>query len=227
MIADFPEIKEVDINPLILNKENAVAVDARIVIDEEHTSDCKPVEDNLAIAPYPREYIADCKLKNGASVLARPIMPEDEGRFNEFLKSLSEETMRFRFFALFKEMSHETLAKYCNLDYDREISLIAEIQGQVRQIVGAVRLTVEPDGKKGEFAIMVGDQWQGVGLGSRLMDSLVAIGKDKKLEQIHGYVLANNYKMLTLCYRKGFHSTMLDEYTVEVTLPVSAGSPSK
>ncbi len=226
LVVDFPEIKEIDVNPLILNKESAVAVDARIVIEGERESD-KPSQENLAIAPYPREYIADCTLKNGASVLLRPIMPEDEGRFNEFLKSLSEETMRFRFFELFKEMSHETLTKYCNLDYDREVSLIAETQGQNRQIVGAVRLTVEPDGKKGEFAIMISDQLQGFGLGARLMDSLVAIGKDKKLEQIHGYVLANNYKMLTLCYKKGFKSAMFDEYTVDVTLSLSADSLPK
>ena len=227
MIVDFPEIKEADINPLILNKEVAVAVDARIVLDEEKINHDKPAQETLAIAPYPREYVADFKLKNGVSVLLRPIMPEDEGRFNDFLKSLSEETMRFRFFEIFKEMSHETLTKYCNLDYDREIAIIAEHQGQTRQLVGAVRLSVEPNCKDGEFAIMVSDQLQGAGLGSKLMDTLATIARDKKLEQIHGYVLANNYKMLTLCYRKGFKSTLLDEYTVEVTLSICADYSTK
>ena len=226
MIVDFPEFKEVDINPLILNKDGAVAVDARIVLDEEQINHHKPDQETLAIAPYPSEYVSDFKLKNGVSVLLRPIMPEDEIRFNDFLKSLSEETMRFRFFEIFKEMSHETLTKYCNLNYDREIAIIAEHQGQNRQLVGAVRLTVESNGKNAEFAIMVSDQLQGAGLGSKLMDTLAAIAHDKKLEQIHGYVMASNYKMLTLCYRKGFKSAMLDEYTVEVTLPVSAGSAS-
>jgi len=135
--------------------------------------------------------------------------------------------MRFRFFEIFKEMSHETLTKYCNLDYDREVALIAEFHGQIRQIVGAVRLIVEPDGRKGEFAIMVGDQWQGVGLGSKFMDSLITMAKDKKLEQIHGYVLADNFRMLTLCYRKGFQSTLIDEDTVEVTLYLSPDSKPK
>ena len=227
MIMDFPEIKEVDINPLILSKEAAVAVDARIIIDENQLTLGKPIQENLAIAPYPSEYVADCKLMNGTSVLLRPIMPEDEIRFNDFLKSLSEETMRFRFFEIFKEMSHETLTKYCNLDYDREVALIGEFHGQIRQIVGAVRLIVEPDGRKGEFAIMVGDQWQGVGLGSKFMDSLITMAKDKKLEQIHGYVLADNFRMLTLCYRKGFQSTLIDEDTVEVTLYLSPDSKPK
>jgi len=227
MIMDFPEIKEVDINPLILSKEAAVAVDARIIIDENQLTLGKPIQENLAIAPYPSEYVADCKLMNGTSVLLRPIMPEDEIRFNDFLKSLSEETMRFRFFEIFKEMSHETLTKYCNLDYDREVALIAEFHGQIRQIVGAVRLIVEPYGRKGEFAIMVGDQWQGVGLGSKFMDSLITMAKDKKLEQIHGYVLADNFRMLTLCYRKGFQSTLIDEDTVEVTLYLSPDSKPK
>ena len=222
MIVDFPEIKEADINPLILNKDGAVAVDARIVLDKEQIGYNGSCRDNLAIAPYPQEYVAEFKLKNGVSVLLRPIMPEDESRFNDFLKSLSEETMRFRFFEIFKEMSHETLTKYCNLDYDREIAIIAEYQEQNRQLVGAVRLTVEPNGKDAEFAIMVTDHLQGSGLGSKLMDTLASIARDKKLAQIHGYVLASNYKMLTLCYKKGFKSAMLDEYTVEVTLPLSS-----
>jgi acetyltransferase len=129
--------------------------------------------------------------------------------------------MRFRFFSVFKEMSHERLVKYCNLDYDREIAIIAEPQGRVRQLIGAVRLAIEPDGKNGEFGIVIGDEWQGLGLGAKFMDLLIKVAKDKKLKQVHGFVLANNFKMLTLCYRKGFKSTSLDEYTVEVTLPLT------
>lgn len=224
MIVDFPEIMEADINPLLLNKNTAIAVDARIVMVDEQVGECTSSQENLAIAPYPREYVSDCTLKNGISIRLRPIIPEDERRFNDFLMSLSEETMRFRFFEIFKEMSHETLTKYCNLDYDREIAIIAERPGETRQLVGAVRLTVEPNGKDGEFAIMVTDQCQGAGLGSKLMDILATIARDRKLSQIHGYVLANNYKMLTLCYKKGFKSTMLDEYTVEVTLALASCS---
>jgi acetyltransferase len=220
MILDFPEIKEAEINPLILNEEDAVAVDARIVIEEQLHRGTSGHE-NYAIAPYPHEYVSDCKLKSGISVLLRPIIPEDEGRFSDFLRSLSEETMRFRFFSVFKEMSHERLVKYCNLDYDREIAIIAEPQGRVRQLIGAVRLAIEPDGKNGEFGIVIGDEWQGLGLGAKFMDLLIKVAKDKKLKQVHGFVLANNFKMLTLCYRKGFKSTSLDEYTVEVTLPLT------
>lgn len=220
MIQDFPEIKEVEINPLILNEEEAIAVDARMLIGEQHVRCGTSEPENFAIAPYPREYVSDCKLKNGVSVMLRPIIPEDEDRFNGFLRSLSEETMRFRFFAIFKEMSHDALVKYCNLDYDREVAIIAEPKGRFRHLIGAVRLAIEPEGKDGEFGIVISDESQGLGLGSKFMDLLIKIAKDKKLIQIHGYVLANNYKMLTLCYKKGFKSAMLDEYTVEVILPL-------
>jgi acetyltransferase len=153
-------------------------------------------------------------------VLLRPIKPEDEGRFNELFKSLSPETMRLRFFEIIKELSHETLTRYCNLDYDREIAVVAEFQ-QSRQITGAVRLIIDPDRKSGEFAILVGDKWQGLGLGSKLMGCLVEVAKDMRLEKIYGHVIASNYKMLSMCNKKGFKAETLDEDTVIVTLKLS------
>jgi acetyltransferase len=222
LVTDFPEIAEVDINPLIVDENSAVAVDARVVIDTERIM--REVADHrepLAIASYPKKYVATRELKNGTKVLFRPIKPEDEGRFNELLKSLSEETMRFRFFALIKEMSHETLTQYCNLDYDREIAMVAELQQGGRQIIGAARLIVELGGKSGEFAALVSDQWQGLGLGSKLTDYIVSIARDMRLEKIYGYVIANNYKMIRLCEKKGFKSETLDEDTVKVSLALS------
>ncbi len=218
LVVDFPEIKEIDINPIIVDKQSAVAVDARIVIDAERITQEVWLHEHLVISPYPSRYTAEWKLKDGTPVLLRPIKPEDEGRFNELFKSLSEETMRLRFFEIIKEMSHETLTRYCNLDYDREIAIIAELKQTNRQIVGAVRLILEPDKKSGEFAVLVGDKWQGLGLGSRFMDSLVEIAKDMKLKRIYGYVFASNYKMLDMCSKKGFKTEPLDEDTVKVTL---------
>jgi len=179
------------------------------------------LHEHLVIAPYPNKYVTQWKLKNGTQVLLRPIKPEDEGRFNELFKSLSEETMRFRFFEIIKEMSHETLTRYCNLDYDREIAIVAELPNVGRKIIGAVRLIVEPDGKSGEFAVLVGDQWQGLGLGSKLIDYIASIAKDMRLEKICGYVIANNYKMIRLCDEKGFKMETLDEDTVKVSLALS------
>ncbi len=221
LVTDFPEIKEIDINPLIITKSDAVAVDARIVLDWDRIMrEVAEHHDDQVIASYPKKYVATRKLKNETQVLLRPIRPEDEGRYNELFKSLSEESMRFRFFQILKELSHETLTRYCNLDYDREIAIVAELQDS-KKIAGVVRLIVEPDGKSGEFAVLVGDQWQGLGLGSKLMDSLVEVAKDMRVEKIFGYVIANNYKMLSVCKKKGFKLETLDEETVLASLTLS------
>jgi acetyltransferase len=222
LVTDFPEIKEIDINPLIVDESSAVAVDARIVIDTDRIMrEVADHHDHLVIASYPKKYVTNRKLKNETQVLLRPIKPEDEGRFNELFKSLSEETMRFRFFEIIKELSHETLTRYCNLDYDREIAIVAELPNGDRKIIGAVRLIVEPDGKSGEIAVLVGDSWQGLGLGSKLIDYIASIAKDMQLEKIYGYVIPNNYKMINLCDKKGFKIETLDEDTVKVSLTLS------
>jgi acetyltransferase len=219
LVTDFPEIKEVDINPLIAHGNSVVAVDARVAIEwDRMMREVAEHHDDRLIASYPKKYVAVRRLKNETHVSLRPIKPEDEVRFNEFLKSLSVESMRFRFFEIIKEMSHEALTRYCNLDYDREIAVVAELQEGNKPVIGAVRLIVEPGGKSGEFAVVVGDKWQGLGLGSKLMDLLVDIGKDMRVDKIYGYVSAYNYKMLQLCKKKGFKVETFDEETTKASL---------
>jgi acetyltransferase len=221
LVTDFPEIRAIDVNPLIVGEDSAVAVDARMVLEwDRMMREVAEHHDSLLIASYPKKYVASRELKNGTQVLLRPIKPEDEKRFNEFLMSLSEETVRFRFFALIREMSHEMLTQYCNLDYDREIAIVAELQSS-KQIIGASRLIIELDGKSGEFAVLVSDQWQGIGLGSKLIDYIAGIAKDVRLEKIYGYVIPNNYKMLKICEKKEFKMETLDEDTVKVSLALS------
>ena len=219
LVTDFPEIREIDINPLIVNENSAVVVDARIAIDwERMIREVAEHQDKSLIASYPKKYIASRRLKNGTQVLLHPVKPEDENRFNEFLKSLSVETMRFRFFEIIKEMSHEMLTRYCNLDYDREIAVVAELKKGNKPIIGAVRLILDPGCKSGEFAVLVGDELQSLGLGSKLMDLLVEMGKDMRVDKIYGYVSVNNYKMLQLCKKKGFKVETFDEETVKASL---------
>ncbi len=217
LIIDFPEIKEIDINPLIADKKSVVAVDARIVIDTNALMKGTSSHEHLIIAPYPSKYTSDWNAKNGELLHLRAIKPEDEERFNELFKSLSPQTMHFRFFEIIKELSHETLTRYCNLDYDREIAVVAEIPDS-RQIIAAARLIVDANGKCGEYAALVGDEWQGFGVGNKLMDYLIGIAKDKDLQKIYGYVIADNIKMINLCNRLGFTTERVDAETLITSL---------
>ncbi|MGB9959608.1 MAG: bifunctional acetate--CoA ligase family protein/GNAT family N-acetyltransferase [Candidatus Bathyarchaeales archaeon] len=221
LVIDFPEIKTIEVNPLIVDESSAVAVDARIEIDPEKILKESHPHEHLVIAPYPRKYVSSWTLKNGAQVVLRPIKPEDEALLREFYCSLSEETIQFRFFQVFREFSHETLTRHCNLDYDREIAIVAETRETARKIVGVSLLTTDPGRKHGEFAVVVGDQWQGIGLGSKLVDCVIEVGKDMGLETIYGYVSSNNSRMIELCTRKGFNITRVDAELIKATLDLT------
>ena len=221
IVIDFPEIKEIDINPIIVSEGDAVAVDARIVIDTEVILQKIQPHEHLIITPYPKKYIVQWKLKDGTPVVLRPIKPEDEPLLYELYRSLSEETMRFRFFQVIKDITHETLTRYCNIDYNREIAIVVEVEEEKRRIIGAARLILEPGRMRGEFAVVVGDQWQGLGLGSKLVDRIVEIGKDMRLKTIGGDVLSKNFKIIRLCTKKGFKTEPIDEDTTRVTLEIS------
>ncbi|MBS7633510.1 GNAT family N-acetyltransferase, partial [Candidatus Bathyarchaeota archaeon] len=221
LVIDFPEIKEMDINPIIFDGNDAVAVDTRIAIDTERIMRGTQPHEHLVIAPYPKKYVAEWTLKDGTPVILRPVKPEDEALLNELFSTLSEETMRFRFFNIFKDMSHEALTRHCNLDYDREIAIVAETQKDKRMLLGVVCLILEPNLKTGEFAVVVADQWQGRGLGSKLMDSIIEIGKDMNLKTVYGYVFAANSRMLDMCTNKGFKMQPVDEEITKITLDLS------
>lgn len=222
LVVDFPEIKEIDINPLIFDGKNAVAVDARIIVDVERIKQNVQSHEHLVIAPYPRKYVTDCQLKNGVCITLRPIKPEDEILLAELFKSLSEETMRLRFFQVIKEMPHETLTRYCNLDYDREIAIVAETrEGEKRQIIGVVRAISEPGRNCGEFAVVVSDQWQGLGLGSKLVDYVIEICKEMGLRTVYGVVSANNSRMIHICTKKGFRLEHYGEDLIKATLDLA------
>ena len=222
LVIDFPEIKEMDINPLIVNEDEAIAVDSRIVIDAQRISIKPRPYEHLVITPYPTKYVDNWKLKDGTPIVLRPIRPEDELLLYNLFTSFSQETMRFRFFQVIKEMSHDTLTRYCNIDYNREIAIVAEKgKNEGRRIIGAARVIVHPDRKRGEFAVAVGDEWQGQGLGSKLVDIAIEIGKDLSLESIYGDVLSNNLKMFQLCTKKGFKMEPIDEETAKATLSLT------
>jgi acetyltransferase len=212
---DFFEIEEIDLSPLTVYGADVIAADASVTIDKSRVMwEPSGQNVNLIIAPYPKQYVAKRILKNDVHVTFRPIKPEDEFRFNELFKSLSQESIRFRFFQIIKEMSHDTLSRYCNLDYDREIAIVSELNDG--SLIGIVRLILDPDRKKGEFAIMVGDAWHGLGLGSKLMDHMLMIASDLKVDAVYSLVSSANLKMLNLCGKMGFENKTMDEFTVEM-----------
>ncbi|MEM4188690.1 MAG: GNAT family N-acetyltransferase, partial [Candidatus Hadarchaeum sp.] len=201
---DFPEFAEIDINPLAASREEITALDARATIDVGALKLTDP-HAHLSILPYPTKYVVPWRLKDGTEVLLRPIRPEDEKIEYEFIKGLSEETSRFRFFRIIKELSHEDLVRFCNIDYDREMAIIAEItEGGVKKEIGVARLITEPGKKRGEFAIVLADKYQGKGLGTKLMDMLIEIAQEKGLESIYGIIMRENKKMIRLAQKMGF-----------------------
>ncbi len=217
LIEDYPEIKEIDINPLIASGDDIVAVDARMVIDKNPKG--KP---HLIISKYPNKYMKNVKLKDGSKVLLRPIKPEDEPLWLDMFKSFSEESVRYRFFRIIKDTPHEMRTRYCNIDYDREIGIVAEVNEKgKRRFLGVTRIIESPGGDdEAEFALIVSDKWHRLGLGSEFVDYTIEIAKDKGLKKLYGVVLKDNTPMISLCKEKNFKITEGDpgEYKIEYNL---------
>jgi acetyltransferase len=216
IVVDFPEIAEIDINPLVIADGKACAVDARIVIDKS-VLDGKPKFPHLVVTPYPTRYVTPWRLSDGTEVLLRPIKPEDEPMIAEFLRTVSEETLRQRYFVSHLNISHELLVRFTNIDYDREIAIVAELsQGKKKRIIGVGRLMGEADRGRGEFAVIVHDEFQRRALGFKLTDTIIGIAQEKGLREISGYIDSNNHRMLQVVKELGF----IDEGSVDCVTTV-------
>ncbi len=216
LLVDYPQIKEIDINPLLINEKEACILDARIVIEKDKV--CKKFEphEHLVISPYPKKYELLWTLKNGQEVLLRPIKPEDEPLWLEMFQSFSEEAIRYRFFQLIKDTPHEVRVRYCNIDYDREIAIVAEIlEAGKKKLLGVSRLSIEPDGKSGEIAFIISDYWQGLGLGTKMVDYTLDIAKEMGVENVYAIMLPDNYRALSLTKKMGFYLEYLSDGTVK------------
>jgi len=227
LLVDFPQIKEIDINPLLLTEDKIHILDARILIDRDLALREHDIHAQLVISPYPKKYETHWKMGNGEEVLLRPIKPEDEPLWLEMFQGFSEESVRYRFFQVIKDTPHEVRVRYCNIDYDREIAIVPELnRNGKRRILGVGRLSIEPDGKSGEFAIIVTDEFQGVGLGTKLADQVLDIAYDMGVERVYSVMLADNYRALSLMKRMGFSLTYSDDGTVEAVLDLRGGHAS-
>ncbi len=208
LVTDFPELKEIDINPFAVDKDGGVVLDAKVVLDKSVVGKKTQPYAHMVISPYPKEYVTKFRMKNGKTAVLRPIKPEDEPLEAEMFKTFSEQTQRFRFFGLIKDITHELLIRYTQIDYDREIAIIAEIdEGGKKKMAGVVRLIADSFNETAEFAIVVGDPWQKQGLGDKFTDYILKIAKKRNLKKVYANVLKNNHIMLHMFQQRGFAIT--------------------
>ena len=224
MACELPQLLEMDINPIIVDESGAIAVDARIAISNSHSLNNSPVGlyKHLAILPYPHQYENIYPLKEGGEYSVRPIHPDDADMLKAFYKTLSAESRYFRFISNSPELPPSMAAKFTLIDYDSEMALVALIREteflddgtwqESDKIIGVSRYSTNPDKASCEFSLVVGDDFGGQGIGSRLMTSIMEVARDKGLSEIDGLVLSKNPGMLKLMRSLGFSvESMVDD----------------
>ncbi len=203
MAAEIPEIRELDINPLLADEAGVLAVDARVAVGPAERKFAGTGPANFAVRPYPSQWQRHVEAKDGWRVLVRPIRPEDEPLIHEFLRHVTPGDLRLRFFLPMKEFTHEFIARLTQLDYARAMAFVAfdEASGD---LVGVVRIHSDSIYKSAEYAILLRSDLKGRGLGWALMEMIIEYARSEGLEVISGDVLAENTVMLEMCRSLGF-----------------------
>ncbi len=197
LAAEHPEIRELDINPLLADAAGVIAIDARIRVAPALTAGAA----RFAIAPYPRELESMERLRDGTEVALRPAQPEDEPLLHDLAAHMSPEDLRLRFFTPVRGISHAVAARLTQIDYDREMALIARHDSAA---LGIAHFFADPDRLSAEYAIAVRSDWQGRGVGYALMNRLIAIARQTGIGELVGEVLCENRLMLAMCRELGF-----------------------
>ncbi|SFL10303.1 acetyltransferase [Nitrosomonas aestuarii] len=205
MVCELPRICELDINPLIADENDAVVLDVRVVVDAQAPM-LKPYG-HMAIHPYPAHLQRQWQLADGTDIIIRPIRPEDAEIEQTFVHNLSLQSKYFRFMQSLYELTPQMLIRFTQIDYDRELAFIAVISEKHRETeIGVARYVTNPDIESCEFALVIADQWQQKGIGSRLLTCLIEAAQAKGFKTMEGEVLANNTSMLRLTKNLGFTS---------------------
>lgn len=213
MACDLAELAELDINPLLADAAGVLALDARIRLRRPQAGEGS----RLALRPYPSELEEDWSLA-GRSLNVRPIRPDDGSRLEAFYAAATPSDMRLRFFLSRREVPHSELARYCQIDYEREMTFVA-LDGE--RIAGEVRAVCDPDNQEAEFALQVASDWQRRGLGRRLMEKLLAYLRARGTVVVAGQCLQENKGMVVLARSLGFSTELAPEDVVQLRLPLS------
>ena len=201
LVIDFPEIDELDINPLLINTSGVFGVDARIVLKPTKTKS----PHHLVISSYPNHQERHVKCQDGEIIFIRPVRPEDADLMVEMFESLSTETVRKRFFSPLKRLPHKMLARFTQPDYDREIVLTAISENKSHEkMIGVARIISGSKLNEAEIAVLIADKWQGRGIGANLMKYCLDLAGKRGIEKVYGIVLPENKQMLSLCKKLGF-----------------------
>ena len=216
MVCELPQLREMDINPIIVDESGTVAVDARVVIDNAQQAHGGRTHNynHLAILPYPAQHEQVWPMRGGGQYTVRPIHPDDAEMLQTLVRSLSSESRYFRFVSSMHELPPSMLSRFTLIDYDREMALVAVVKErkagedgemvETSRIVGVSRYITNPDSASCEFSLVVADDFGGRGMGSRLMLSIMDVAREKGLTEIDGLVLTNNPGMLKLMKSLGF-----------------------
>ena len=216
MVCELPQLREMDINPIIVDERGAVAVDARIVISNAPQAQSGGAHNyhHLAILPYPAQHEQVWPMRGGGQYVVRPIHPDDANMLQALVRSLSQESRYFRFVSSLTELPPSMLSRFTLIDYDREMALVAVYKErkpgesgemvETERIVGVSRYITNPDSSSCEFSLVVADDFGGRGLGARLMLSIMDVAREKGLAEMEGLVLTNNPGMLKLMKSLGF-----------------------
>ena len=216
MVCALPQLREMDLNPVIVDEHGAVAVDARVVVDSAPAAAAGAAGQfaHLAILPYPSRHEQVWPLRGGETVLVRPIRPDDAQMLQALVRGLTPESRHFRFVSSFAELPASMLSRFTLIDYDREMALVAVVRERAaadegeaaegERIVGVSRYVIRPDQTSCEFSLVVAEDMKGRGLGSRLMESIMEVARERGLSEIMGLVLRGNAGMLKLMRGLGF-----------------------